>query len=127
MPYLSPALTLLVAAVKKAGQSLTHDFNEVEKLQASVRGSEDFAKAAVTRAERILRQELFALGEDLGNFEVEYIKNPYGFFQNHTQADIGPTTNDLGYKPAFDLESGIKAYMPEIYAIFQRRQNVAFA
>ncbi len=75
----------------------------------------------------ILRQELFALGEDLGNFEVEYIKNPYGFFQNHTQADIGPTTNDLGYKPAFDLESGIKAYMPEIYAIFQRRQNVAFA
>ncbi len=58
MPYLSPALTLLVAAVKKAGQSLTHDFNEVEKLQASVRGSEDFAKAAVTRAERILRQEL---------------------------------------------------------------------
>ena len=58
MPYLSPALTLLVAAVKKAGQSLTHDFNEVEKLQASVRGAEDFAKAAVSRAERILRQEL---------------------------------------------------------------------
>lgn len=58
MPYLSPALTLLVSAVKKAGQSLTHDFNEVEKLQASVRGSEDFAKAAVSRAERILRQEL---------------------------------------------------------------------
>ena len=58
MSYLSPALTLLVAAVKKAGQSLTRDFNEVEKLQASVRGSADFANSAVARAERVLRQEL---------------------------------------------------------------------
>ena len=58
MSYLSPALTLLVSAVKKAGQSLTRDFNEVEKLQSSVRGSTDFAKSAVARADRILRQEL---------------------------------------------------------------------
>ncbi|MBQ8436073.1 MAG: inositol monophosphatase, partial [Alphaproteobacteria bacterium] len=58
MSYLSSALTLLVSAVKKAGQSLTRDFNEIEKIQSSVRGSADFARSAVTKAEKILRQEL---------------------------------------------------------------------
>ena len=58
MSYLSPALTLLVSAVKKTGQSLTRDFNEIEKIQSSVRGSTDFARSAVVRAEKILRQEL---------------------------------------------------------------------
>ncbi len=58
MSYLSPALTLLVSAVKKAGQSLTRDFNEIEKIQSSVRGSADFARSAVARAEKLLKQEL---------------------------------------------------------------------
>ncbi len=58
MSYLSPALTLLISAVKKTGQSLTRDFNEVEKIQSSVRGSADFSRSAVARAEKILRQEL---------------------------------------------------------------------
>jgi len=58
MSYLSPALTLLVSAVKKTGQALTRDFNEIEKIQSSVRGSTDFARSAVARAEKILRQEL---------------------------------------------------------------------
>ena len=46
MSYLSPALTLLISAVKKAGQSLTRDFNEIEKIQSSIRGSADFSRSA---------------------------------------------------------------------------------
>lgn len=61
----------------------------------------------------------------LGDFALEYIKNPYTFFQTHTQADIAPTRHDLGYEPRFSLEQGIAAYIDEIYAIFlQNAQNL---
>ncbi|PAF41518.1 ADP-glyceromanno-heptose 6-epimerase [Helicobacter sp. 11S02596-1] len=60
-----------------------------------------------------------SLKSELGAFEVSYIKNPYTFFQNHTEADIIPTTKDLGYEPRFDLESGIKSYVSEIKAIYE--------
>ncbi len=45
------------------------------------------------------------------SFEVQYIKNPYPFFQNHTLAD---STNFLpNYTPNYTLESGIKDVMPK--------------
>lgn len=56
----------------------------------------------------ILKKEL-----DL-DFAIEYIKNPYAFFQTHTQADITATRDNLGYEPRFTLEEGIKAYVPYI-------------
>ena len=32
----------------------------------------------------------------------------------NTQADISSTRENLGFKPKFSLEEGIKAYIPEI-------------
>jgi ADP-L-glycero-D-manno-heptose 6-epimerase len=40
----------------------------------------------------------------------EYIDNPYAFFQNHTEADISFTTERLGYRPKYTLETGIDHY-----------------
>lgn len=61
----------------------------------------------------ILQKEL-AL--DLG---TEYIPNPYiGRYQFHTEADISTTKEVLGYQPRFELEEGIKAYLPEIKYIY---------
>ncbi|PAF42250.1 ADP-glyceromanno-heptose 6-epimerase [Helicobacter sp. 11S03491-1] len=56
---------------------------------------------------------------EFGKFEVSYIKNPYKFFQNHTQADIKDTISDLGYQPQYDLESGIRNYLKEIKTIYE--------
>ncbi|WP_082942415.1 MULTISPECIES: ADP-glyceromanno-heptose 6-epimerase [unclassified Helicobacter] len=72
----------------------------------------------------ILQKELSALAKaknlaDLGDFELEYIKNPYSFFQTHTQADLSLSKAELGYESAFSLEEGIKAYIPEIYRIYE--------
>lgn len=53
----------------------------------------------------------------LGDFEVEYIKNPYTFYQNHTKADITSTINELFYEPRYSLESGIEDYIDEIKKI----------
>ncbi|RVZ54816.1 ADP-glyceromanno-heptose 6-epimerase [Helicobacter pylori] len=61
------------------------------------------------------------LKEHLGDFKVSYIKNPYAFFQKHTQAHIEPAILDLDYTPLYDLESGIKDYLPHIHAIFKEQ------
>ncbi|GHV03435.1 ADP-L-glycero-D-manno-heptose-6-epimerase [Campylobacterota bacterium] len=53
------------------------------------------------------------------HIEVEYIDNPYSFFQKHTEADIALTREFLGYEPRFGLEDGIKSYAPEIVSIYE--------
>ena len=57
-PRLSPALNVVVAAVRKAGKRLLRDFGEVEQLQVSMKGPGDFVSAADLRAEETLRAEL---------------------------------------------------------------------
>ena len=56
----------------------------------------------------ILQNEL---DTDLG---TEYFPNPYDGYQMNTKADISSTRENLGFKPKFSLEKGIKAYIPEI-------------
>ncbi len=58
MPYLSPALNVMIAAARKAGRALIRDFGEVENLQISMKGPADFVSTADKRTERILIEEL---------------------------------------------------------------------
>jgi myo-inositol-1(or 4)-monophosphatase len=58
MPYLSPALNVMVAAARKAGRPLIRDFGELENLQISMKGPADFVSNADERTERILIEEL---------------------------------------------------------------------
>jgi ADP-L-glycero-D-manno-heptose 6-epimerase len=47
-------------------------------------------------------------------FGTEYIPNPFRGYQEHTKAEIQTSKVNLGFKPNFSLEDGIKAYIPEI-------------
>ena len=58
MPQTSALLTVMIAAVRKAGRALARDFGEVENLQVSKKGPGDFVTAADMRAEKILFEEL---------------------------------------------------------------------
>ncbi len=58
MPYLSPALNVMVAAARKAGKGLIRDFGELENLQVSRKGPADFVSTADERTERILIEQL---------------------------------------------------------------------
>jgi len=58
MPYLSPALTVMIAAARKAGRALIRDFGELENLQISKKGPADFVSNADHRTERVLIEEL---------------------------------------------------------------------
>ena len=56
--YVSSNLNMLANIIKKAGMGLSRDFSEIEQLQSSVKGHEEFTKAAIERTESILRREL---------------------------------------------------------------------
>ncbi len=58
MPYLSPALNVMIAAARKAGRGLIRDFGELENLQVSMKGPADFVTTADKRTEGILVAEL---------------------------------------------------------------------
>jgi myo-inositol-1(or 4)-monophosphatase len=57
-PRLSPALNVVVSAVRKVGRRLLRDFAEVEQLQVSMKGPGDFVSQADLRAEQTLREDL---------------------------------------------------------------------
>jgi len=56
-------------------------------------------------------------GTDLG---TEYFVNPHMGYQVHTQADIGSSIENLGFKPMISLEEGIEAYIPEIKNLYNQ-------
>lgn len=58
MRYLSPALTVMTAAARKAGRGLIRDFGELENLQVSMKGPADFVSTADKRTENQLVEEL---------------------------------------------------------------------
>lgn len=54
----SPALTVMINAVRKAARGVQRDFGEVANLQVSVKGPANFVTAADQKAEKILRADL---------------------------------------------------------------------
>lgn len=58
MSYISPSLNFLITTVKKVGNALTRDINEIEQLQSSVRGPKEFAASAADRVAKGLKVEL---------------------------------------------------------------------
>lgn len=57
MAYISPMLTNIVAAVKKASINLNRDFSEIERLQNSIKGSLDFTKIAFDKVQKGIKIE----------------------------------------------------------------------
>ncbi|KAF0137654.1 MAG: myo-inositol-1(or 4)-monophosphatase [Rhodospirillaceae bacterium] len=66
MAYLSPTLNVMLSAAKKTGRVLIRDFGEVEQLQVSLKGTNDFVSAADTKAEQTLYRELKKARPDFG-------------------------------------------------------------
>jgi myo-inositol-1(or 4)-monophosphatase len=54
----TPAMTIMIAAVRKAARGVQRDFGEIASLQVSMKGPGDFVTASDKRAEKLLREEL---------------------------------------------------------------------
>lgn len=52
-----------------------------------------------------------ALGKDL---KPEYFDNPYGFYQDETQADTNLSSSELKFNTKYDLKGGVEDYIKEL-------------
>lgn len=62
--YLSPQMSLLINAVKKASSSMDRDFNEIEQLQSSVKGYKEFVMGTYSKVSKGLQIELGKIHAD---------------------------------------------------------------
>ena len=62
--YLSPQISLLINAVKKASSSMDRDFNEIEQLQSSVKGYKEFVMGTYGKVSKALQTELGKIHPD---------------------------------------------------------------
>jgi len=76
MSYLSPLLTMMVNAVKKATSNLDRDFSEIERLQSSVRPYQNFVANAYDKTAQNLRIELGKIRPDAVFFEKDVTEIP---------------------------------------------------
>jgi len=109
MPYLSPALNVMIAAARKAGRKLIRDFGEIENLQISLKGPADFVTIADQRTEKILIEELSRARPGY-NFLVEESGVIEGPDKTH-RFIIDPldgTTNFLHGIPHFAISIGLE-------------------
>jgi myo-inositol-1(or 4)-monophosphatase len=109
MPYLSPALNVMVAAARKAGRALIRDFGELENLQISRKGPADFVTSADQRTERVLIEELSRTRPGYG-FLVEESGTIEGKDKTHRFLidPIDGTTNFLHGVPQFAISIALE-------------------
>ena len=109
MPYLSPALNVMMTAARKAGRKLARDFGEVENLQITPKGPADFVTSADERTERMLVAELSRARPNY-NFLVEEQGAIEGSDKSH-RFIIDPldgTTNFLHGIPHFSISIALE-------------------
>ena len=104
---------------------ILRDFIYIEDIiQANIKAMEP-KKSGVynvgTGKARSFQDIVDILQKELGTeLTCEYIPNPFiGSYQFHTEADIALSIEALDYKPSYEMEDGIKAYVPEIRRIYE--------
>ena len=102
MNSISPNLNLMIKASEKASKILIRDFGEVEKLQVSLKGPNDFVTNADRKVEEIIINEL---KKSKKNFS--FLTEESGFIENKDKDNfwiidpIDGTTNFLNGVPHF--------------------------
>ena len=62
----SPNITIMMSAARKAARSILRDFGELEKLQVSIKGQNDFVTMSDVKAQEIIHYELSRSRTDYG-------------------------------------------------------------
>ncbi len=110
MNTISANLNIMIKASEKASKTLIRDFGEVEKLQVSVKGPQDFVSNADTKAEKIIIDELsksrknFSIISEENGSKVNKDKNNQWIID-----PIDGTTNFLHGVPHFAISIALKS------------------
>lgn len=106
---LSPLMTIMVRAVRKAGRRMLRDFGEVSSLQVSRKGPGDFVSNADMMAEKTLIEQLSTDKPDFGFIteESERIEPKNGCKYYWIIDPIDGTTNFLHALPCFSISVAV--------------------
>jgi myo-inositol-1(or 4)-monophosphatase len=107
-PRISPAMNVLQAAMRKAGQRLLRDFGEVENLQVSSKGPGDFVSQADLRAEQTLKAELHRARPDWAFLGEEGGQGPGEWEWRWVVDPLDGTTNFLHGIPHWAISVGVE-------------------
>ncbi len=102
---LSPIMTIMVRAVRKAGKKMLRDFGEVSSLQVSRKGPGDFVSNADMMAEKTLIEQLSLDKPEYGFIteESERVEPKEGCPYYWVIDPIDGTTNFLHAVPCFSI------------------------
>lgn len=105
----SALMNVMISAARKASRRLVRDFNEVEKLQVSVKGPSDFVSQADMNCEKTLFEELSRAREGYG-FLMEERGNIEGSDKTHRWIidPLDGTTNFLHSIPLFAISIALE-------------------
>lgn len=92
------------------------DFIYVKDVVAANLRAMDYGKSGIfnvgTGIPNTFNRVIETLNKAMGkNLKPEYFDNPYGFYQDQTQADTKTSKSELKFSAKYDLESGIKDYV----------------
>ena len=108
MNSISPNLNLMIKAAEKASKILIRDFGELEKLQISIKGPNNFVTNADRKVEEIIIQEL-----EKSKKKFSILTEERGFIENKDKDNywiidpIDGTTNFLNGVPHFCISIGL--------------------
>jgi myo-inositol-1(or 4)-monophosphatase len=105
----SPAMTVMIAAVRKAARGVQRDFGELANLQVSLKGPGDYVTAADKRCDKVLREELQKARPDY-NFLTEETGVVKGSDTDHRFIidPIDGTTNFMHAVPIFAINVALE-------------------
>lgn len=109
MPPISPVMTVMIGAARKAARVLQRDFNEVWALQVSKKGPSDFVSAADRKTEQVLIGELQKARPGYGIMAEEsgVVEGPDKTHRWYIDPLDG-TTNFLHAVPHFAISIGLE-------------------
>ncbi len=105
----TPAMTIMIAAVRKAARGVQRDFGEVANLQVSLKGPGDYVTAADKRCDKVLREELGKARPDY-SFLTEEFGVVKGNDPDHRFIidPIDGTTNFMHSVPSFAINVALE-------------------
>ena len=110
MQSISANLNIMIKAAEKASRALIRDFGEIEKLQVSIKGPNDFVSNADLKAEKIIIEELkkarpyYSIISEEDGSETNKDKNNVWIID-----PIDGTTNFLHGVPHFAISIALKS------------------
>jgi len=114
MSTMSPMITVVTAAIRKAARGVVRDFGEVDKLQVSKKGAANFVTNADLRTEKILVEELQKARPKLSFLTEEsgHIPGPDAN-QRFVIDPIDGTTNFIHAIPYIAISVGVQKRSPK--------------